>query len=109
MPTFITIGYGDQAGYERTAANRKATAHEHDAALLARGALIAQVGVPIQVRNHDGEGVQTKPGSFMQSDLPVAGVMVIEAVSLESAIELVSETPCAIAYGVVEVWPLVGS
>jgi len=32
--------------------------------------------------------------------------MVIEAATLEEAIGLVSKTPCAVAHGVVEVWPL---
>jgi hypothetical protein len=31
---------------------------------------------------------------------------VIEADDIEHAIRLVSETPCAVAHGVVEVWPL---
>ena len=42
----------------------------------------------------------------MRTDLPIAGFAIIEADSLEQAIELVSQTPCAVAHGVVEVWPL---
>lgn len=42
----------------------------------------------------------------MRADLPVAGFAVIEAASLEEAADLVSGTPCAVAQGVVEVWPL---
>jgi hypothetical protein len=42
----------------------------------------------------------------MRSDLPVAGFAVIEAATLEEAVDLVSGTPCAVAHGVVEVWPL---
>ena len=45
-------------------------------------------------------------GPFMSSVLPVAGFALIEAGSLEEAVELESTTPCAVAYGVVEVWPL---
>jgi hypothetical protein len=45
-------------------------------------------------------------GSFMRSDLPVAGFAVIEAADLDEAVRLVSGTPCAVAHGVVEVWPL---
>jgi hypothetical protein len=36
----------------------------------------------------------------------VAGFAVIEAADLDEAIALVSQTPCAVAHGVVEVWPL---
>lgn len=42
----------------------------------------------------------------MTTDLPVAGFAVIEAASIEDAIEMVSGVPCAVAHGVVEVWPM---
>jgi hypothetical protein len=38
--------------------------------------------------------------------LPIAGFAVLEAEDLDAAIERVSQTPCAVAPGVVEVWPL---
>jgi hypothetical protein len=104
---FITIGYGDRSGYERTSADLRDAAHAHDAWLLERGALMAIAGTPIQVRNHDDGGVQTQEGAYMRSDLPVAGFALIDADNLEEAIELVSHTPCAVDYGVVEVWPLI--
>ncbi|WP_148716642.1 YciI family protein [Chitinolyticbacter meiyuanensis] len=106
MAKFITIGYGDERGYEHTDASVREAAHAHDAQLLADGALIGIAGKPVQVRNHDGAGVQTIPGSFLQSGLPIAGFAVIEAKDLQEAIALVSKTPCAVAQGVVEVWPL---
>ena len=43
----------------------------------------------------------------MQSELPVAGFMVVEAANADEAVQLVAGTPCAVAFGVVEVWPLV--
>ena len=51
--------------------------------------------------------MRTTPGPFMRSDLPVAGFCVIEAGTLAEAVEIVARTPCAVAQGVVEVWPLV--
>ena len=36
----------------------------------------------------------------------VAGFAIIEADTLAEAVEMVSRTPCAVAQGVVEVWPL---
>jgi hypothetical protein len=106
MPTFITIGYGDRAGYEQTDLSIRETAHSHDARLRAGGALMGVAGAPVQVRNHDGAGVRTMRGPFMHSGLPIAGFAVIEAESLEEATQLVSETPCAVAHGVLEIWPL---
>jgi hypothetical protein len=109
MPKFITIGYGDRAGYEQTDPSVRDAAHERDEQLQASGALIGVAGTPVQVRNHADAGVRTSAGPFMRSDLPVAGLAVIEAATLEEAVDLVSGTPCAVAHGVVEVWPMEGS
>jgi hypothetical protein len=106
MPKFITIGYGDQAGYDRTAPSVRDAAHEHDAKLRSEGALMGIAGAPVQVRNPDAARVEILPGSFMSSSLPIAGFAVIEAADLAAAIEKVSRVPCAVAHGVVEVWPL---
>lgn len=67
---------------------------------------MGMAGTPVQVRNPDGAGVQTTNSAFMSAGLPVAGFAVIEAADLAEAIEAVSRTPCAVAHGVVEVWPL---
>jgi hypothetical protein len=66
-------------------------------------------GAPVQVRNPPAAGIETEHSAFMSSALPVAGFAVIEAADLAEAITLVSQTPCAIAHGVVEVWPLEAS
>ena len=106
MPKFLTIGYGDQAGYDRTPAAVRDAAHGEDTGLKQRGALIGVAGEPVQVRNPEGARVETRRGRFMSSELPVAGFAVIEAADLEEAVRLVSGTPCAVAHGVVEVWPI---
>jgi len=106
MPKFVTIGYGDRAGYDRTDPAVRDAAHQHDERLLEAGALMGIAGQPVQVRNHDGAGVETSEGPFMRSDLPIAGFAVIEAQTLEEALSLASKSPCAVAHGVIEVWPL---
>lgn len=106
MPKYVTIGYGDEAGYERTAPDIRNAAHAHDDELKRRGTLMGIAGAPVQVRNHDAAGVRTEKGPFLTSSLPVAGFAIIEAADLDEAIELVSRSPCAVAHGVVEVWPL---
>jgi hypothetical protein len=50
MPKYVTIGYGDQAGYERTASEVLATAHANDDDLKRRGALVGVARPPVQVR-----------------------------------------------------------
>lgn len=108
MAKFVTIGYGDESGYERTSPDLRDAAHAHDASLVERGAIVGIAGAPVQVRNHDGNRTETEDGPYLKSDLPIAGFAVIEASGLEEAVALVAKTPCAIAYGVVEVWPLLG-
>ena len=109
MPKYITIGYGDQAGYERTAPAARDAAHAHDDDLRRRGALIGIAGSPVLVRNPDAAGVQIENAAFMSSSLPIAGFAVIEAADATEAVKLVSQSPCAVAHGVVEIWPLVES
>jgi hypothetical protein len=106
MPKFITIGYGDQEGYDQTAPEIRNAAHAHDDQLRKSGAIMGIAGTPVQVRNPDATGVRVVNASFMSSSLPVAGFAVIEAASLSDAIEAVSKSPCSVARGVVEVWPL---
>jgi hypothetical protein len=106
MPKFITIGYGDREGYDRTATAVREAAHRHDDKLRKEGALMGIAGTPVQVRNPDAAHTETRVGPFMSSSLPVAGFAVIEAANLNEAIKAVSQTPCAVAHGVVEVWPL---
>ncbi len=106
MPKFVTIGYGDRVGYDRTPAALRDAAHARDALLLAGGALIGVAGVPVQVRNTEAVKLETTRGAFMSAPLPIAGFAIIEASDLQAAIEMVSGTPCAVAHGVVEVWPL---
>jgi hypothetical protein len=103
---FVTIGYGDQEGYDSTAPAVRNAAHAHDARIRGAGADMGTAGTPVQVRNPNAGGVQTQSGPFMRSALPVAGFAVIEAATIAEAVEIVARTPCAVAQGVVEVWPL---
>jgi len=106
MPKFVTIGYGEEAGYQRTSPDLRKAAHAQDDKLEKRGALIGIAGAPVQVRNPDASGVQVEHKAYMSSLLPIAGFAIIEAENLDEAIKLVSGVPCAVCHGVVEVWPL---
>ena len=73
MPKFVTIGYGDQEGYDRTSPEIRNAAHGHDGELRKGGAIMGRAGAPVQVRNPDASGVQTERSRYMSSSLPVAG------------------------------------
>lgn len=106
MPKFITIGYGDKAGYMRTPPSVRDAAHARDEKLKREGAVMGIAGRPVQVRNPEAKGTSTREGAFLSADLPLAGFAMIEAADLAAAIDKVSLSPCAVAHGVVEVWPL---
>lgn len=106
MPRFITIGYGDRAGYDRTPEDVRQAAHEHDASLRQRGVIMGIAETPVQVRNPDDTGVQTNPGPFLSAGLPVAGFSIMDAKDIDEAIALAAKSPCAVAHGVIEIWPL---
>ena len=106
MPGFLTIGYGDQASYDGTPRAQRDAAHEHDARLVADGAIAGVLGDPVRVTNTHNTGTVAEKGAYLQSALPVAGFALIEADSLDDAIAKVAQTPCAVASGVVEVWPI---
>ncbi|HEY5821667.1 MAG TPA: YciI family protein [Propionibacteriaceae bacterium] len=106
MATFVTIGYGDREGYDRTEPAVRDAAHADDARLRDAGTVMGVAGEPVQVRNPDAAGVLTADGPFLHSALPLAGFAVIEAETLDEAIAIAARNPCAVAHGVVEVWPL---
>jgi hypothetical protein len=106
MPKYITIGYGDHAGYDRTPQDIRQAAHEHDASLKQRGVVMGIAETPVQVRNPNGSGVLTEIGPYLSSDLPIAGFSIMEAKDINEAIALASKSPCAVAHGVIEIWPL---
>lgn len=106
MPKFLTIGYGDEMGYNQTPEPLRTSAHAADAEQMKLGALMSVAKPPTQVRNPQGRGIETTTGPYMSSALPIAGFSIIDAASLPEAIEIASKAPCAVCYGVVEVWPL---
>ncbi len=106
MPKFITIGYGDQSGYDRTPQAARDAAHAQDAKLRAEGAIMGIADAPVQVRNPAAKGLDTRKGPFMSSGMPVAGFAVIEAADLDETVRKVAGVPCSVAHGVVEIWPL---
>ncbi len=106
MAKFVTIGFGDQQGYDQTDAATRNSAHAADARLQRSGAIMGRAGSPVQVRNHDDLEVNLTYSRFSTSELPLAGFAIIEAATIDEAVALASRTPCAVAHGVVEVWPL---
>ena len=62
MPKYLTIGYGDRAGYDRTPQTIRDLAHAQDGKLRSEGAVMGIAGKPMLVRNPDAAGVETAEG-----------------------------------------------
>jgi hypothetical protein len=106
MPKFITIGYGDEAGYNNTDKAVRDAAHAADAERVRKGDIMGMAGRPVQVRNPDAAQLEVTQGPYLSAGLPLAGFALIEAANLDEAIQIAAHSPCAVNQGVVEVWPL---
>ena len=85
MPKFVTIGYGDKEGYDRTTVSVRKAAHAHDSKLQQDGVLMGIAGAPVQVRYTDAIKVEATEGAFMTSPLALAGFAIIDAANLKEA------------------------
>ena len=106
MAKFVTIGYGDRKGYDRTDPAVPDAAHAHDARLAERGGDMGRPAHQCRCATTTAPGSRPRPGRSCSPPCPRAGFGVIEAATLEEAVTLAAQTPCAVAQGVVEVWPL---
>lgn len=103
---FLCLAYGDEAGWNSLSASEKDEVLAQDAVIRDRGNLMSAVRPQVTtVRNWEGNLVVTDE-PYAQHALPLAGFSVIEAGSVEEVIELVANTPCARARGVIEIRPL---
>ena len=101
--TFLCLAYGDEAGWNSLSDEEKREVLAHDAVVRDRGNLVSAVERTVTVvRNWDGNRVVTRE-PFARKELPLAGFYVVESENVEEVIELVSNTPCARARGVVEI------
>jgi len=102
---FLCLAYGDEDGWHALSEGEKREVLAQDAVIRDRGNLMAVVQIQVtSVRNWD-RNLEVTDVPYAQHTLPLAGFSVIEAESLKEVIELVSNTPCARARGVIEIRP----
>ena len=102
---FLILAYGFEKDWKALSKSQQDDLLAQDDLLRARGAIIDAVAPPTTVRAWDGTPRSTA-GPFARGEAPLAGFGLIDARDLDEAIELVAKTPCAVAGGAVEVWPL---
>jgi hypothetical protein len=102
---FLCLAYGDEGGWNSLSEGEKREVLAQDAAIRDRGNLMSAVHMTVTcVKNWDGN-LEVTDEPYAQHKLPLAGFSVIEAGSVHEVVELVSNTPCARAKGVIEIRP----
>jgi hypothetical protein len=105
---FLCLAYGDESGWKSLSKEKQDEVLAADERIRQRGNFMSIVLPSTVVRAWDGTP-KTSPGPFAKGDVPLAGFSIIEAHDLEEAVAMVSKTPCAVAKGAIEVWPLKAS
>jgi hypothetical protein len=103
---FLCLAYGDEEGWNSLTETEKQEVLAQDEVIRDRGNLMSaiQARKVTSVRNWD-KNLEVANEPYAQHKLPLAGFSVIEAENVKEIIELVSNTPCARAKGVIEIWP----
>lgn len=102
---FLCLAYGDEAGWNSLSEDEQREVLAQDQTIRDRGNSMAAVQTKAtSVRNWD-RSLKVTDGPYPQHQLPLAGFSVIEADSIEEVIQLVSNTPCARAKGVIDIRP----
>lgn len=100
---FLCLAYGDEAAWNALSDGEKEELLASDKVIRDRGNLMSAVRTEVTaVRNWDKK-LEVTNGSQVQTELPLAGFSIIEAKDLDEVIELVANTPCARARGVIEI------
>ena len=102
---FLCLAYGDDEGWNSLGEDERREVLSQDAVIRDRGNLMAAVQTKVTSVRNRNRVLEVTGGPYAQHRLPLAGFSVIEAESLDEVIELVSNTPCARARGIVDIRP----
>jgi hypothetical protein len=102
---FLCLAYGDEDDWKALSKSQQEELLAQDEALRKRGATTGIVESPTTVQTWRSAS-PTRPGPYADSKSPLVGFSIVEARDLHEAIQLVSKTPCAMAKGAIDVWPI---
>ncbi len=102
---FLVLAYGAEKDWKALSKREQDELLAQDDVLRGRGDTVAAVERGVTVKAWD-RTPHVAEGPFARSEAPLAGFGVVEARDLDEAVSLVSKTPCAVARGAVEIWPV---
>lgn len=103
---FLCLAYGDEDGWNSLSDKDKQEALAYDEVIRARGNFMAPVTTTVTAVRNWNRNLEIASEEYAVRKLHLAGFSVIEADSLDDVIQLVSNTPCARARGVIDIRPL---
>ena len=102
---FLCLAYGDEKDWKALSKREQDELLAQDEVLRRRGATVAVLEPAVTVRAWD-RTPSTTQGPFAHAKVPLVGFSLIEARDLDEVVSLVSKTPCAVAKGAIEIWPI---
>jgi hypothetical protein len=102
---FLCLAYGSENGWNSLTEVEKRDVLTQDAVIRDRGNLMAAVQTKVTSVKNWGGNLEVTEEPYVNLELPLAGFSVIEADSMDEVVELVANTPCARASGVIEIRP----
>jgi hypothetical protein len=102
---FLCLAYGSEDGWNSLTEVEKREVLTQDAVIRDRGNLMAAVQTKVTSVKNWGGNLEVTEEPYVNLELPLAGFSVIEADSMDEVVELVANTPCARASGVIEIRP----
>ena len=102
---FLCLAYGDEAGWNGLNDSEKKEVLAQDKVIQERGNLMSAVQPKVTAVRNWNKNLKVTEGTDEHHGLPLAGFSVIEAENVEEVVDLVANTPCARANGVIEIRP----
>jgi hypothetical protein len=102
---FLVLAYGAEKDWLALSKREQDELLAQDDVLRRRGDTVAAVERGVTVKAWDRTPSVTD-GPFARSEVPLAGFGIVEARDVDEAVALVAKTPCAVARGAVEIWPV---
>jgi len=100
---FACFAYGDEKDWNRLSKAEQDALLANDTVLRERGELVLAVKPAVSTVRAPAGKTRVSTGAAADSRLPLAGLSIVEAPSLDEAVRLVEHTPCAVANGAIEV------